>query len=122
MRMKHPRIGFIVIAMGLLAFASGCATPIERAYTARTLFNAGVQDVLTARQTEVISPENYRIAVTAADEISGILDRVDIAAIEGNPIDFEVLYTSLQHKLRDFLMRAALANKTHGPPVGSTKE
>lgn len=105
------QIALLPLMLVIALFTAGCASQIERAYTSRTVFNAALQDLITAKQTGAVNDAQYATAVATAKQISPILDQLDDAAINDRPIDFETLYSPFRNRLRDFLIQSAVAKK-----------
>jgi transcriptional regulator NrdR family protein len=107
--MKSRRLSVPLLA--LLMLAAGCASPMEKAYTTRSLYNEGLRDLIAARENHLVSDAAYVQAVKAADVVPPVLDELDTAALSGNPIRFTSIYSNARSKLSAFLVSLTQAKK-----------
>lgn len=103
----RDRIKSSVLLLGLMA--CGCATPMEKAYTRRVLFNQAVAEGNSLRSAKRIADSTFADIVAAEDIASSVLDIEDEAAKSGNSITFWQAYNAAGPKLTEVLLRLSTA-------------
>lgn len=98
----------IMILLAVLVSSAGCgSSPAERAYVARTTFNAAVAEANQLRAAGKIPDRQYIAIYTAEKATAAALDDADDAVASGSSLKWAGVSNELSDDLADMLQRLA---------------